>query len=72
MDYKKKLSYLCMLIHEALLGHGLDIGDSVSCDILGDDSEPHTIFAVIKVLHKDISFRTVQGAYELYHLFPGL
>lgn len=21
-------------------------------------------------LHKDISFRTVQGAYELYHLFP--
>lgn len=73
MDYKKKLSYLCMLIHESLLGHGLDIGDSISCDVLGDDSEPHTIFAVIKVLHKDITFTLEIGVTsdKNYHLFLG-
>ena len=73
MDYKKRLSYLCMLIQESLLGYGLDIGGSISCDILGDDSEPHTIFAVIKVLHRDINFTLEVGVTsdKNYHLFLG-
>ena len=73
MDYKKKLSHLCMLIQESLLGYGLDIGGSISCDILGDDSEPHTIFAVIKVLHRDINFTLEVGVTsdKNYHLFLG-